>query len=67
MMVSRLRGLTYDADENSCCNCNLGVRPKLPPICVRQMKKDVDVDGAIEEKERYFVYSRRSRVDGEVM
>jgi hypothetical protein len=60
-------GHTYDADEHSCSKCNLGLRPRLPSICVRRAKRDVEVEGVEEEREGYFVYSRRDRVGGEVV
>jgi hypothetical protein len=47
-------GHTYDADEHSCLKCNLGLRPRLPSICVRRGKRDVEVGGVEEEREGYF-------------
>jgi hypothetical protein len=34
---------------------------------VRRAKRDVEVEGVEEEREGYFVYSRRDRVGGEVV
>jgi hypothetical protein len=44
-----------------------GLTKTLPNICIRRGKRKVDVEGVEEEMEGYFAYSRREKVNGDVV